>query len=758
MDAASLTRRMAKDLGVYTIFPVESPRNTALSTSFLGERFRVLEEPVLLESHESTVNSTLNVDNTHDFVVQAIDLASLRGSLQPIIDPPIGRKACDDMSDFDRFLQGSLRSVSCDFEQDAQVDTSGHMVGSAVNGEEHGDEEKDAKDVLLEALERLYHGCIVTDIREKKDGSWIKALPAEPFAAKHPNVSPLYGVLEGDRAVYLVHGSAPHTLESLIKFNFHTLRWGDDVKSSRLILGSRVTYGNDTSDVALKFLFYQLLQTLRFVHTQGLWHGALCTFMIHINSDLWLKLDPPQTYAVKKELGDVDIMHEEGSGWRNAMALESLSERWRLGNVSNFDYLMAINAAAGRRMGDPKFHPIFPWVTDFSSEDIDANSTHWRDLSKSKFRLAKGDSQLESTFENSPIPHHITESLSEITFYIYMARRTPLSTLKSVVRSNFEAKEYPQSMQRMYEWTPDECIPEFFSDPTVFESIHKHDTDMADVQLPSWCPTPTEFISWHRHLLESQPVSAKLHQWIDLNFGVGLHGARAVEAMNVSLPVESLPSYRLRKNPGFVQVFTQPHPPKLHQGDAQQATEEQVRQNSSFSLSFAHFLSPEYYHPRSEDTDITGEVDFVLQRQREDLFAAGCVMVEMYLQEPLLAQRGQTRPVSSVSWRDELDSNQRLSRLPQIPRRLAYGLLSYTLDADHALRHALFPECFKVLYHFLSEYQLLVSWADRLDYLASASEGLLRKAIHPQHLPMVVDLLVRLSDCFHMLVMLTLCS
>lgn len=109
-----------------------------------------------------------------------------------------------------------------------------------------------------------------------------------------------------------------------------------------------------------------------------------------------------------------------------------------IGRLSNFEYVMCLNEAAGRRMDDSNFHSIMPWVCDFTSP-----TGGWRDFTISKFRMNKGDSQLDVTFQHSVPKHHLSESLSELTYAIYMARRMPVSLLKSVVRSNFQAKEYP---------------------------------------------------------------------------------------------------------------------------------------------------------------------------------------------------------------------------------------------------------------------------------------------------------------------------
>ncbi len=235
---------------------------------------------------------------------------------------------------------------------------------------------------------------------------------------------------------------------------------------------------------------------------------------------------------------------------------------WRTGGLSNFDYLMILNHHAGRKLGDPNNHPIFPWVVDFTNLN-----SGFRDLSRSKHFLTKGENQLDFTYmsaleemKRSPdqdplVPHHIGDISSDVTYYVYLARKTPKEVLCSRVRPRWVPEEYPISMEKMYIWSPDECIPEFYIDTTIFKSIHP---DLPDLQLPNWAKSPEEFIQLHRSILEGDIVSAQLHHWIDLVFGYKLKGHDAIKAKNVYLSVVDK-----HKNPtssGIVQLFKSSHP------------------------------------------------------------------------------------------------------------------------------------------------------------------------------------------------------
>ena len=60
------------------------------------------------------------------------------------------------------------------------------------------------------------------------------------------------------------------------------------------------------------------------------------------------------------------------------------TERWRRREMSNFEYLMRLNVAAGRTYNDLSQYPVFPWIlADYTSEYLDLTKPEsFRDLTK----------------------------------------------------------------------------------------------------------------------------------------------------------------------------------------------------------------------------------------------------------------------------------------------------------------------------------------------------------------------------------------
>jgi WD repeat-containing protein 81 len=220
-----------------------------------------------------------------------------------------------------------------------------------------------------------------------------------------------------------------------------------------------------------------------------------------------------QFYSIKENLNS----RYESFKHLNTKELANITKHWCNNKLTNFDYLLILNCVAGRQLDCPFNHPIFPWISDFESFN-----TNLRDLSVSKFRLNKGDAHLDLIYQASlsngdPFPYHLTEFLSEITYFVYKSRVTDKETLCKHVRRTWVPNEYPSSMNRLYLWTPEECIPEFYCDASLFSSIHD---DLPDLKVPDWCNgSVEEFVRTHRLLLDSDAVSKKLHSWIDLVFG-----------------------------------------------------------------------------------------------------------------------------------------------------------------------------------------------------------------------------------------------
>lgn len=450
-----------------------------------------------------------------------------------------------------------------------------------------------AVDAIRNGLQKLFNTTFISN--DKGSPSMSPVREREFLSASYcsksqsdvlcPNVLPVECLFETTDVLYIILPYTQYTLHDIVSFSPAKLA---------------------NSHAKVLFILYQLLIALQDFHAAGLSCGDLSLQDIAVDEQLCsrLKLNLSHYENLSTEENGSDVTDKQkrmlpiGSTpmqQNNKTLCEdcfgeltTLVLDWVHGRVSNFRYLMELNRLAGRRYGDPNYHPVLPWVVDFT-----VPYGKFRDLRRSKFRLNKGDKQLDFTYEMTKealaavgngvrgggiggdligslasgnagqsdhlhVPHHISDVLSDITYYVYKARQTPKAVLCSHVRSQWEPNEYPASMERMQSWTPDECIPEFYTDPSIFQSIH---SDMPDLDVPSWCKSYEEFIEIHRHLLESREVSQHLHHWIDLTFGYKLSGKEAVKAKNVCLHLvdnhTNLTTY------GVVQLFDQPHPPRL---------------------------------------------------------------------------------------------------------------------------------------------------------------------------------------------------
>ncbi|KAH1155653.1 hypothetical protein GLYMA_18G223300v4 [Glycine max] len=233
-----------------------------------------------------------------------------------------------------------------------------------------------------------------------------------------------------------------------------------------------------------------------------------------------------------------------------------LMERWARWEISNFEYLMQLNTLAGRSYNDITQYPVFPWIlSDYSSESLDlSNPSSYRDLSKpvgalNPDRLNRFQERYAS-FDDPVIPkfHYGSHYSSAGTVLYYLVRVEPFTTLAIQLQGGkFDHadrmfSDISATWNGVLEDMSDvkELVPELFYLPEVLTNENSIDfgtTQMGGkldtVKLPAWAENPVDFIHKHRKALESEYVSAHLHEWIDLIFGYKQRGKEAVTANNV---------------------------------------------------------------------------------------------------------------------------------------------------------------------------------------------------------------------------------
>ena len=268
---------------------------------------------------------------------------------------------------------------------------------------------------------------------------------------------------------------------------------------------------------------------------------------------------------ITKELRPPKLAFANTHSPKSILKNSGLMQLWVAGEISNFDYLMALNTIAGRTYNDLRQYPVFPWIiADYTSEKLDFNNpATFRDLSKpvgalnpkrlqgfrERYEYLKSESAAAPVGpENAPPFMYGTHYSSPDTVLFYLIRTEPFTSYFLRLQGRFDVPDrmfcsVNMTWRNCLASTGDikELIPEFFYFPDFLRNANDYNLGklqtgarLDDVILPPWAHgSPEEFVRINREALESPYVSAHLHEWIDLIFGYKQRGKAAIKADNV---------------------------------------------------------------------------------------------------------------------------------------------------------------------------------------------------------------------------------
>ncbi|KAI8385019.1 uncharacterized protein BYT42DRAFT_493499 [Radiomyces spectabilis] len=323
---------------------------------------------------------------------------------------------------------------------------------------------------------------------------------------------------------------------------------------------------NDLKEVyKRRFLFRDVALELFFGDGQI----ALITVERHERDELYAKLasrvstheDP--TVSI---IGGADTDNLSSSTFKftsifGSSTLHDLTQKWERREITNFQYLMYLNAIAGRSYNDLTQYPVFPWIlADYESEELDLGKPEtFRDLTKPmgaqtaerREEFADRYRQWGETNDPAPAFHYGTHYSSAMIVCSFLIRLEPFTQhyLKLQGGTFDHADRLFDSIGKAWESASEknmgdvrELIPEFFYLPEFLDNVNKFNFGVKQgtgeaidsVVLPKWAHGDSKiFIEKHREALESEYVSTHLHHWIDLIFGYKQQGQAAIDALNV---------------------------------------------------------------------------------------------------------------------------------------------------------------------------------------------------------------------------------
>ncbi|CAD8111064.1 unnamed protein product [Paramecium primaurelia] len=245
----------------------------------------------------------------------------------------------------------------------------------------------------------------------------------------------------------------------------------------------------------------------------------------------------------------------------SALTKEKISQEWINGNMSNFDYLMALNTLANRSFNDLSAYPVFPWIiAEYNEKEFNINQpTFFRDLSKPMGALNKHRLQKYKAFykdqlkdkQQDPKPYlYPTHYSSPGTVVYYMIRKIPEFVIKlqngvfGPTDRIFRGIDSTWFTTLNLHADSKELIPEFYGLDSDFLincdklelGITQDGEVIDDAVIPAWAENAVDFLAKMRIALESPYVQVNLPQWIDLIFGSKSSGNEALLNDNLFYP------------------------------------------------------------------------------------------------------------------------------------------------------------------------------------------------------------------------------
>lgn len=227
-----------------------------------------------------------------------------------------------------------------------------------------------------------------------------------------------------------------------------------------------------------------------------------------------------------------------------------LKTDWTLGNVDNFNYLMALNAASGRSVCFLANYFVFPQTVQNYERLEYLNETAARNLALPIGIACADPNKVREIAANCKDPtkeenfNYGTMYSNKNSYGHYLFRLMPATQYMMEVNSDHVDNRSFVGLQKDFKLATtqsySEIIPEMYymshylvnSNNLVYSASSNR--DIGDVLMPEFCHGNPRYLTMKmRQMLESGYANKHLGAWIDLIFGYAQNGMESMKRVNV---------------------------------------------------------------------------------------------------------------------------------------------------------------------------------------------------------------------------------